>query len=344
MEDIFLSSGGNDAIPEVKRKGGKVLWRSSVGGTPSKGLINITNLPQKPRLSNPSDKSQFISVAAEERIDQLLKERMALMKQIADRNKIIELSGVELQNLRVNFQKAQLQNFHLAQANSQILAELNAGKDKLKELRHELGCVRSMLTFKNLELQEKKKARVHQETGDETTKPDEAGESSQADNHGGKPSSSKGRRLSKVEVPSTVKGVATREKAEDRRHSLRRQSSRFKTEEQESSEELFQNRRRSLRTQSQFSIAAEQECAGDLFEIDDTQFTASPQLNDRKHGDFTIPMASPVPSYDTEKTNANGSVTHEIRRSSLGRPLRLAVCKVQSYREMSLNKKMRREV
>lgn len=37
-------------------------------------------------------------------------------------SKIIELSGLELQKLRVNLQKMQLQNMQLAQSNSQIVA------------------------------------------------------------------------------------------------------------------------------------------------------------------------------------------------------------------------------
>lgn len=37
-------------------------------------------------------------------------------------SKIIELSGIELQKLRINLQKMQQQNSQLAQANSQMLA------------------------------------------------------------------------------------------------------------------------------------------------------------------------------------------------------------------------------
>ena len=37
-------------------------------------------------------------------------------------SKVIELSGMELQKLRINLQKMQQQNFQLAQANSQMLA------------------------------------------------------------------------------------------------------------------------------------------------------------------------------------------------------------------------------
>ncbi|KAJ6773037.1 SHUGOSHIN 2 [Salix koriyanagi] len=56
---------------------------------------------------------------------------MALTKLVADRNKIIELSAIELKKLRINYQQLKQQNLQLAHTNSQMLAELNAGKDKM---------------------------------------------------------------------------------------------------------------------------------------------------------------------------------------------------------------------
>ncbi|GMG99443.1 hypothetical protein Nepgr_001283 [Nepenthes gracilis] len=303
MEDIFVFNTGNDAIPGTS-EGDKELWRSSVGGTPRKGLLDITNLPsQKPRLSNLADKSKSVSVATKEPIDRLLKEKLALMKQIADRNKIIELSGIELQKLRVNLQKAQQQNCQLAQANSEMLAELNTGKDKLKELRHNLGCMKSLLIVKNLELQEKKNAIKHRQavvkaSKIQTTK-SEAGESSHDDNNCSKTC----RQVSKVAF--IANGAVTKEKAEDKRLNFK-----------------------------------EPESTEDLFEMDDAKFPVCPQLNDGKHD--STPLASSGTDCDTEKENANESVAQGIRRSSLGRPLRRAAEKVQSYKEIPVNKKMRR--
>ncbi|KAH0907952.1 LOW QUALITY PROTEIN: hypothetical protein HID58_039779 [Brassica napus] len=49
-------------------------------------------------------------------------ENMTLMKALAHRNKIIELSGVEIQKLRINLRNVQEKNLHLAQANSHMLA------------------------------------------------------------------------------------------------------------------------------------------------------------------------------------------------------------------------------
>uniref|UniRef100_A0A452YC71 Shugoshin C-terminal domain-containing protein n=1 Tax=Aegilops tauschii subsp. strangulata TaxID=200361 RepID=A0A452YC71_AEGTS len=49
-------------------------------------------------------------------------------------------------------------NWQLAQANSQMLAELNLGKNRLKSLQHELTCSRAALKVKSSELEEAKKA------------------------------------------------------------------------------------------------------------------------------------------------------------------------------------------
>ncbi|CAG7878825.1 unnamed protein product [Brassica rapa] len=72
-------------------------------------------------------------------------ENMTLMKALAHRNKIIELSGVEFQKLKINLRKVQENNMHLAQANTHMLAELNTNRDRLKLLQHELGCKNVLL-------------------------------------------------------------------------------------------------------------------------------------------------------------------------------------------------------
>ncbi|KAL0842626.1 hypothetical protein Bca101_015871 [Brassica carinata] len=75
----------------------------------------------------------------------LLKENMTLIKALAHRNKIIELSGVEFQKLKINLRKVQENNLQLAQANTHMLAELNTNRDRLKLLQHELGCKNVLL-------------------------------------------------------------------------------------------------------------------------------------------------------------------------------------------------------
>nr|XP_009396185.1 PREDICTED: shugoshin-1-like isoform X5 [Musa acuminata subsp. malaccensis] len=90
-------------------------------------------------------------------IVQLMKENTALLKLLAEKNKIIELSSTESQKLQFELQKTSQQNWQLARANSHMLAELNLGKDRLKVLQHELGCTLSILKLKTSELEEKEK-------------------------------------------------------------------------------------------------------------------------------------------------------------------------------------------
>ncbi|CAH8379716.1 unnamed protein product [Eruca vesicaria subsp. sativa] len=77
-------------------------------------------------------------------------ENMTLMKALAHRNKIIEVSGVEFQKLRINLRNVQEKNLQLAQANSQMLAELNTNRDRLKLLQHELVCKNVLLEAKKM--------------------------------------------------------------------------------------------------------------------------------------------------------------------------------------------------
>ncbi|XP_065021730.1 shugoshin-1-like isoform X2 [Musa acuminata AAA Group] len=94
---------------------------------------------------------------SEDCIVQLMKEYTALLKLLAEKNKIIELRSTELQKLQFELQKTSQQNWQLARANSHMLAELNLGKDRLNVLQHELGCILSILKLKTSELEEKEK-------------------------------------------------------------------------------------------------------------------------------------------------------------------------------------------
>ncbi|XP_064958157.1 SHUGOSHIN 2-like [Musa acuminata AAA Group] len=58
-------------------------------------------------------------------------ENTALLKLLAEKNKIIELSSTELQKLQFELRKTSQQNWQLARANSHMLAELNLGKERV---------------------------------------------------------------------------------------------------------------------------------------------------------------------------------------------------------------------
>ncbi|XWS53338.1 hypothetical protein CRYUN_Cryun11dG0148500 [Craigia yunnanensis] len=290
--------------------GERMAKRSSFGSIVRKRLSDITNSQSQPKPSSQEEKSQQISPAAEDYINQLIKEKMTLMKIIEERNKIIELSGTELQNLRICLEKLQLQNWNLAQSNSQMLAELNLGRDRVKALQHELVCKDALLKAKNLE--EKGKANINsQNTGSH------GGEQAKEEcipkaNEDDKPCTRNRRRNTRSQSmgPSTTsRRGGDKEKIENKRRCLRRQSARFKSQEREPTAE-------------------------NLFEIDDVKLDTS------MHEDGPTPLGSSITMEESCNPRAE---TQILKRSSIGRPLRKAVEKVQSYKEVPVNVKLRRK-
>lgn len=232
MEGLIVrdtESGAGDN----KVKGGKIAKGSSIGSTSRKRLSDISNLQhQQPKPAIQQVKQQFDSLTNKEYVDNLQKENRTLMKLLADRNKIIELSRIELQSLRINLQKVQQQNLQLAQANSQMLGELSSGKDRLKALQHELACRNGLLKVRKLEAEEREKRGTCQNTENEvySAKYAEAGESLQADKENG-PCTKRERQPNNRPLGTpTVEVVQVKAKADSKRL-LRRQSARFKTED-----------------------------------------------------------------------------------------------------------------
>ncbi|KAI3458921.1 hypothetical protein Pfo_015584 [Paulownia fortunei] len=261
-------------------------------------LADISNLPQNQRLLIQEEKSQSIETTTKEYINQLQKENMALVKMLAQRNKIIEQSGTELDRMRVNLLKMHEQNQQLALSNTQMLAELNSGKDRLKVLQHELGCKSGLLKARKLELEEKVRTRTCKNADAELIKFREEGESSKEGKDDETPQNTK-RSLQSNSEPF-----------------VRRQSARFK--------------------------AAELNPAGDLFETDDTKVPACllpygpvPEKGSTSESAF-------VKDEDNKCSSCLRYKSQEFGRSSLCRPSRLAAKKVQSYKEIPINIKMRR--
>ncbi|KAK6933436.1 Shugoshin, C-terminal [Dillenia turbinata] len=310
---------GITEIPRVfsdKLKAEKVINGNSVGNA-RKGLADISNLQHRPTQVHQGENP---SLTTKECIDHLHKENMALMKLLADRNKIMELTGNELQKLRINLQKVRFQNSQLAQAHSQMLAELNSGKDRLKALQHELGCKNSLLNLRNLESEEKRKntcLQTETDNVDVEEKCEEAKEPSVKLELDKRPCDTS-RRLkakSKSLGDSIVRQVQSGEKIDNKRPCLGRQSARFK---------------------------CKNEPAEDLFEIDDTAFPSTTHCNHKLNESLSPSLGSYLKNEEKEEHGISSDDTQDIRRSSIGRPLRQAAGKVKSYKEISLKIKMRR--
>ncbi|CAN6209664.1 unnamed protein product [Urochloa humidicola] len=124
---------------------GGARLRSPTGrGSKPAALADITNVG-KPNAS------RSIGVA------DVVKENARLIHLLTEKSKVIDLSRIEMHKLRLALQASRQQNLQLAQTNSQMLAELNMGKDKIKTLQHELSCTTALLKVKDSELERRNK-------------------------------------------------------------------------------------------------------------------------------------------------------------------------------------------
>ncbi|KAL6552795.1 hypothetical protein OROHE_008159 [Orobanche hederae] len=286
-------------------------------------LADISNLPQNRRPVIPENKSQSVETTIKEYTDKLQKENMALVKMLAQRNKIIEQRGTELDILRVNMHKMHEQNRQLALSNYQMLVELNSAKDRLKVLQHELGCKIGLLNTRKLELEEK-----------ERTMPCENADTKAGYN-----------RLRAKLITSPMEGESLKELQVDEKSQKPKGNSQPKTadpSEQVLSKETTKNKRTSVRRQSARLKAAELRPANEiLFETDDTK------VHDHLLPDDAVPehgsiSTMEIPFSEKEKSCNVEYESQEFGRPSLIRPSRLAAKKILSYKEIPLTVKMRR--
>ncbi|KAI5388988.1 shugoshin-1 isoform X1 [Lathyrus oleraceus] len=278
--------------------------KKSIGNLMRRRLSDITNSSHSQQENNNHSLTLDNNC-----IQQLLKERANLINLLAERNKMIERSGAELQRLRSDMKKLQMQNWNLAQSNSLMLAELNLGRDKIKTLQHEIFWRAALINGKTFEIQEKEEidsekndSLSHLQEGDEK----EALQSPRTSNDEKQCCLNRRRIRSKSTGSSTVATKNTsKEKVKDRRRRLRRHSATSKVHEHEPLENLF--------------------------EIEDAQYAIT-QSGSNKLSTSAV---------KTER-RVSSDLRKEAPRHSFGRPLRRAAEKVPSYKEIPLNVKMRR--
>ncbi|XP_020588862.1 shugoshin-1-like isoform X2 [Phalaenopsis equestris] len=145
--DINTSRGAKGISPGDWRHKPMLLRRQRLSD-----ITNLSNSVFSNGVVNdaPENRKTGSPVMANECIAKLFKENNVLMRALAERN-------TEVQNLRLMVAKLNQQNWQLAQAHSQMQAELNLGKDRLKAAQHELGCTSTALRVKTQELEEQKK-------------------------------------------------------------------------------------------------------------------------------------------------------------------------------------------
>ncbi|KAL6499774.1 hypothetical protein OROGR_027684 [Orobanche gracilis] len=293
-------------------KGDKIARRSSFGNMVRRRLSDITNYQPQPKSASFPENKPPDSTPTKGCIDHLVKEKMALVKLIQEKNKIIELSGMEIQNLRTCLQKMQLQNWHFAQSNSHMLAELNMGRERLKALHHEVACKEALLKTKNSLRKGKEKVNGQQTEFQE--------------------------REAITEEPGNNEDTKCCSAGRRPRGSRSRSLGNSKINQQPSEKEAVVSKRRCLRRQSSGSKLGDDEGTDNMFEINKMP-SSSRQIHE---------AGSTVSTPSAKEILTNGSryyaseLEAEARRTSTGRPLRKAVGKVQSYKEKSLSVKMRR--
>ncbi|CAN6559890.1 unnamed protein product [Malus baccata var. baccata] len=284
----------------------RMAKRLSLGGIMRKKLSDITN-SQTAKPMSEDEKPLEDCPADKDYIEQLRRERMTLIRLVAERTKIVELSGAELQKLRISLQKLQQQNLSLAQSNSRMLAELNLGREKVKTLQHELVCKNALLKAKNLEIEGKEEFKRQNSASQTQIKEAEEISLHKADNDGKACNLNKRRatRSRSVGASTTCQKVENKEKAENKRRRLRRQFARFISQTE------------------------------NLFEIEDVKLPVN------HTPDSPMRSSSPTPLISSTRKEG-GEDNCAPRRSSVGRPLRKAAEKVKSYKEVPIIVKMRR--
>ncbi|XP_009587803.1 uncharacterized protein LOC107787827 isoform X2 [Nicotiana tabacum] len=296
-------------------KGDRMAKRSSFGSIVRKRLSDITNsLPQTQHKSPIDvDKVSPDVSSMKDYINHLAKENVALVKLVQDKNKIIELSGIEIQKMRIHLQKMQLQNWNLAQSNSHMLAELNLNREKMKSLQHELVCKEALLKSRNLEEEQEQRNQLKNDLQDEEF----------------------------MAIDSQLNRHSKPRNGNRRQRATRSQSMGHSTSSQQAAEkEAAENKRRCLRRKSTNSKVQHSEAAAeDLFELEGLAVPFNSPVHDY---DLTPLPFSSIEEVIKDEKDSSENVAQLSRRASIGRPSRKAAEKIQSYKEIPVNIKMRR--
>ncbi|KAG7633333.1 hypothetical protein ISN44_As03g036300 [Arabidopsis suecica] len=234
-------------------------------------------------------------------VNRLMKENLALVKLLEERDKTIERSRYELRNLREGIHKLQVQNLSLAQSNSQFLGEINLARNKVKALHHDVTCKNALL-----------KAKCCDKEKGENTKPRNALTTESVLN------------ITDEDSPSPKPFVPTR------RRFIRSKSLGASTTNKNEAEKVkSETKRRHLRRRSPRVRSAAQEVTENLFEIEDLQLTMP---NDMSQQD-NLTMESHTRKKEEGKEGLR--TRHhdfEIYRSPVDRSLRREAERIHSYK------------
>ncbi|XP_062200972.1 shugoshin-1-like [Phragmites australis] len=271
-----------------------------------KTLGDITNLRRRAPDEEPDESTCAAADGAEGDVGQLVKENADLVKLLEERDDIIQLSGTEIEKLR-------LANWELARANSQMMAELNLGRNKLKALQHELACSRATLKAKTSELEDAKKAMKRR-----NAHPQHLGSdiSAQIKDDGG------------VVDPEPASGASHAGSIQMPRNASRKRMLRSRSLGPVASTKLALPKEKETAQRRKSMRIPQPSDRKDLFELEGVQLAiGSCNIDPKSASGSERPGQAPA---------------QFLRRSSLGRPLRQARERVSTYKEVPLNIKLRR--
>ncbi|KAF2582359.1 hypothetical protein F2Q70_00011731 [Brassica cretica] len=201
-----------------------MMKRSSFSHKTPHSLSDITNSQSQDEFNH-----QETDLERSEQVNRLIKENVALVKLLEERE-------YELRNLREGIHKLKEQNWSLAQTNSQLLAEINLARNKVKALNHEVTCKNAFL-----------KATYCEQEKDENTQPRNAPAAQNvlkiSDEESEKPSVPNRRRYIRgksIGASTAHKIEGEKEKSETKRRQLRRKSARVRSATQEVIDNLFE--------------------------------------------------------------------------------------------------------
>lgn len=348
---IFHDSVATTAGQIAKR--GKMLKRDSVsvGAAHKRILGDITNTDQQLQPKHHPE-PPLAPPATDASIDDLRRENAGLIQLLAHRNAIIESCKAELQKFRSNFQILRKQNSELALTNSLMMAELNSCKQRMRELQLEIGSKNGILKAMKLELL----AKDHKANVKCDIDPDESKQSDQKfqkDNRG----AAKRKRVCKSQssAPAVVKQVKSvpnedlievdkvKYDASHLRENLANENAstslgskvhdvaREDTEPSEPTNPEKVHAKKNIEKRLSLRRQSARFKDEDPFNLDDAKFKVSNLCDSLS--EKSLPTAA----------NAeNNACVQELRRSSIGRPLRQSTVKITSYKEIPINVKMRR--
>ncbi|KAE9600582.1 hypothetical protein Lal_00046031 [Lupinus albus] len=282
------------------------MSKRSIGSLMRKKLSDITNTQLQEQTIHPTQQENALdtfSIDDKACIQQLLKERVALMNLVAEKNKMIEWSRAEMQMLRTQFQKLQLQNLNLAQSNSHMLAELNLGRERIKAMQHEILWRTALLKGDNVEVVGK--VEMNYENNGSVSQPQMKDEDEKSEQAYPKDSTHKQsnmnrrrciRRRSTASSSSTASSTnnARKEKVEDKRHCAKLGRGELKPLE-------------------------------NLFEIEDAKY-------------HVIESRSYLRGGSKDEKGNNSTSRNDAPRCSFGIPLRKSVEKSKSYKDTNSSK------